>query len=109
MSNGQKYIDAAMEIDEGHWITYGELAQRVGVPARTGSRAAGQVTRWCDDQNMPMWRVFRKGGELPVVQETKSHSADSWRKRFERKWAEEGLLETVNGHRRARLDRHLSV
>ncbi len=107
MAKGQKYIEAAMEIDEGRWITYGELAVRIGVPAKTGSRAAGQVTRWCDDPNVPMWRVFKKGGELPTVQASRSRSQAPWQNLFERKWAQEGLLETVNGRRRARPDRHL--
>jgi alkylated DNA nucleotide flippase Atl1 len=106
MAKGQKYIDAAMEIDKGRWITYGELAERVGVSARTGSRAAGQATRWCDDQSVPMWRVFRKDGALPTVHESRSYSQACWQGLFERKWTEEDLLETVNGHRRAKRDRH---
>ena len=109
MSNGRKYIDAAMDVEEGHWITYGELAERVGVPAKTGSRAAGQVTRWCDDPNVPMWRVFRKGGELPTIHATKSRSQEEWQDLFEQKWAQEGLLEVVEGRRRAKPARHLSV
>src|SRR5215471_9922516 len=101
MANGKKYMNAAMDIGVGRWITYGELAERAGVPAKIGSRAAGQATRWCDNPDVPLWRVFGKGGELPNVQWTKAHSEEWWRELFERKWAEEGQLETVNGHRRA--------
>jgi alkylated DNA nucleotide flippase Atl1 len=106
MKNGQKYLDAAKAIERGRWITYGDLAERAGVPAAVGARAAGQAVRWCDAPEIPLWRVFPAGGELPSAQASRSHTAGWWRELFERRWAEEGLLETVDGHRRARPHLH---
>jgi len=54
-----------------------------------------------NDMTVPTWRAFRRGGKLPKI-----HGEPKWHDFFERKWADEGLLETVGRVRRAKASPH---